>query len=170
MSDDECGRGRAGVFRIGSLTTIVLVFSLLSVVVLAILLGALFVAIGVVVVAVPAALIAGLSKARRDRARAASSGTDRPQLLHRDHHRRELGRSDVVPRHQFGHLVDDKLLLYFSRAGCEVKAPAHGRSIAPCRAGRHSSLTWRIRTGARCCRSASGFATDGRAAIVRSYA
>jgi hypothetical protein len=74
MPDDERSRERTASARIGSLTTIVLVFSLVSIVVFAILLGALFVAIGVVVVAVPAALFAGFSKARRDRARAGSGG------------------------------------------------------------------------------------------------
>jgi hypothetical protein len=78
MSNDE-PRRRTAVTSFGSVTTIVLVFAFVSIVVLAILLGALFVAIGVVAVVVPAALIAGISKARRDRARAGSNRrTDRP--------------------------------------------------------------------------------------------
>jgi hypothetical protein len=62
MPQGEPGKGGTVGARIGSLTIIVLVFSLVSMVVLAILLGALFVAIGVVALVVPAALIAGFSK------------------------------------------------------------------------------------------------------------
>jgi hypothetical protein len=70
MSNDEASRGRTAGASIGSLTMIVLVFSLATVVVLAILLGALFVAIGVMALLVPAALVAGFSKTWRGRVRA----------------------------------------------------------------------------------------------------
>jgi hypothetical protein len=67
MSDDRQSPRRPARGGIGSLTTIVLVFGFASIVGLAILLGAFFVAIGVIALAVPAALIAKLAKARRDR-------------------------------------------------------------------------------------------------------
>ena len=69
MSDDRHSPRRPARFHIGSLTTIVLVFAFASVVVLAILLGAFFVAIGVTALAIPAALAARLIKVRRQRLR-----------------------------------------------------------------------------------------------------
>jgi hypothetical protein len=63
MSDDRQSPRRPA--RPGSLITIVLVFGFASIVVLAILLGAFFVAIGMIALAVPAALIAKLAKRRR---------------------------------------------------------------------------------------------------------
>ena len=65
MFDDRQSPRRPARGRIGSLTTIVLVFGFASIVVLAILLGAFFVAIGIIALAVPAALIAKFVKARR---------------------------------------------------------------------------------------------------------
>jgi Flp pilus assembly protein TadB len=66
--DDQSGEAVPPSRRTGSLAMIVLVFGLLTIVVLAILLGALFVAIGVVVLAVPAAFIARMLRRRRQRA------------------------------------------------------------------------------------------------------
>jgi len=63
MSDDRQSSRRPA--RRASLATIVLVFGFASIVVLAILMGAFFVAIGVIALAVPAALIAKLAKGRR---------------------------------------------------------------------------------------------------------
>ena len=65
MSDDRHIPHRPARSGVGSLTTIVLVFGLATIVVLAILLGAFFVAVGVVALAIPAALIAKLAKSRR---------------------------------------------------------------------------------------------------------
>jgi hypothetical protein len=68
MSDNRHNASRSAPPR-GSLITIVLVFAFASIVVLAILLGAFFVAIGVTAVAIPAALVARLMQARHLRSR-----------------------------------------------------------------------------------------------------
>ena len=65
MSADQENPRRPVRSRIGSLTTTVLVFAFATVVVLAILMGAFFVALGVVALAIPTALIAKLALARR---------------------------------------------------------------------------------------------------------
>jgi hypothetical protein len=69
MSDNGHDSPRSAPTRTGSLITIVLVFAFASIVVLAILLGAFFVAISVTALAIPAALVARLIKARGGRTR-----------------------------------------------------------------------------------------------------
>jgi hypothetical protein len=68
MSDNRHDAPRSAPSR-GSLITIVLVFAFATIVVLAILLGAFFVAIGVTALAIPAALAARLMQARHRRSR-----------------------------------------------------------------------------------------------------
>jgi hypothetical protein len=66
MSNNRHNAPRPAPSR-GSLITIVLVFAFASIVVLAILLGAFFVAIGVTALAIPAALVARLMQVRHRR-------------------------------------------------------------------------------------------------------
>jgi uncharacterized membrane protein YoaK (UPF0700 family) len=69
MPDNRHNAPRSARSSTGSLITIVLVFAFASIVVLAILLGAFFVAISVTALAIPAALVARLMQARRRRSR-----------------------------------------------------------------------------------------------------
>jgi hypothetical protein len=69
MSDNRQNAPRSAPSRAGSLITIVLVFAFASIVVLAILLGAFFVAISVTALAIPAALVARFLQARHRRSR-----------------------------------------------------------------------------------------------------
>jgi uncharacterized membrane protein YoaK (UPF0700 family) len=67
MTDNRHNAPHSPPSRTKSLITIVLVFAFASIVVLAILLGAFFVAITMIALAIPAALIARLMNTRRRR-------------------------------------------------------------------------------------------------------
>lgn len=64
MPGNQQSSRRPRLSRLGSFAAIVLIFAFATVLVLAMLLGAFFVAIGVIALAVPTALIAKLTQAR----------------------------------------------------------------------------------------------------------
>src|SRR5206468_8035208 len=68
--------------------------------------------------------------ARPGRHQAPAGHVQAPALCCPHDDRRRLGWRDVVPRYQVEWLVEAEFLLYFSRRGYQVEAPAHGGTIA----------------------------------------